>query len=86
MNQRYEVINRLKHAEADLAYSLHVFGDYLAEREGYKTVSDIDAVRYYLIQKHNWLPYQVKSMSDEDIRFCLTEEMHGWVLPPEAKK
>ncbi|MGD9160764.1 MAG: hypothetical protein PVG39_20265 [Desulfobacteraceae bacterium] len=53
---------------------LYLIGDKLAEREGYKDLDGIDAVYYYLIQKHNWLPSQVKSMNVEDLSFCLSEE------------
>ena len=53
---------------------LYMLGDKLAKREGYKEVSGLDAVYFYLIQKHNWLPSQVKSLNVEDLSFCLDEE------------
>lgn len=80
----YEAAYRLEEAQSGLNFSLYVFGDYLAKKHGYKSVYGIDAVHYYLMQKHNWLPSVIKSMSKEDLRFCLEEEMHGWTLPKEA--
>ena len=46
----------------------------IVKREKYKNVSGMDAIHYYLIQKHNWLPSQVKTMSAEDLALCLEEE------------
>jgi len=69
---------------AELNYHLLRFGDHLAEREGYKDLSGIDAVHYYLIQKHHWTPAQVRGMSSGDLRFLLSGEMQGWTLPKEA--
>ena len=57
---------------------LEDFGDDLAKREGYQTIDGMEAVRFYLMQKHNWLPSQVNSMSSEDLRFALTKEMGDW--------
>ena len=54
--------------------TLYLIGDKLAKREGYSSLSGLDAVYYYLIQKHNWLPSQVKTMNVEDLNFCLEEE------------
>jgi len=54
--------------------TLYLIGDKLAKREGYSNLSGLNAVYYYLIQKHNWLPSQVKAMNVEDLSFCLEEE------------
>jgi hypothetical protein len=77
---------RLHESEGHLAYHLVLFGDHIREREGYKDsgLDGIDAVHYYLINKYSWLPRDVKSMSYEDLRFVLREEMHGWQAPPEV--
>ena len=53
---------------------LFLFADKIVKREKYKNVSGIDAVHYYLIQKHSWLPSQVKTMNSEDLALCLEEE------------
>ena len=67
------------------AYHLDIFGDYLAEKEGYKCHTGMEAVFYFLMQRHNWTPSQVRSMNHEDLDFALAEDMQGWTLPVEAK-
>jgi hypothetical protein len=85
-NEKYTVIRRLYDADAGLRYALHVFGDDLAKRKHYTGLDGIEAVQYYLIQKHNWLPRDVKSMSSEDLYFVMTEEMAKWHMPIEARQ
>ncbi len=84
LNKRYQCMKNLHKVEGEVMYSIDCFGDHIAKREGYKAFDGIDAVHYYLIQKYNWLPMQVRSLNFEDIKFLLEEEMHGWVLPKEA--
>ncbi|WP_282052849.1 hypothetical protein [Phaeobacter inhibens] len=83
---RYEALAKLEDSKGKLAYTMHVFGDHLAAREGYKSIDGIEAVHFYLVNKFMWSPATVKAMSDDDLRFCLTEEMHGWVMPEEARR
>lgn len=83
--EHYETIKNLRITEGHLAYSLDVFGDKLAAREKYKAVDGIDAVHFYLVQKFGWLPSVVRSMSAEDLRFVLSEEMAGFTMPKAAK-
>jgi len=76
----------LHQSTAGLNYVLEVFGDHLAQREGYGSGLDgLEACRYYLLQKHHWLPREVLALSCEEMRFALSEEMQGWTLPPEAR-
>lgn len=83
MNEEMREVNkRLHEANAQLDHLLEVFGDTLAKRQGYKSVSGLEAIHLYLIDKHHWLPRDVLSMSFHDIRFALSEELHGWTLPP----
>jgi hypothetical protein len=82
--ERYKREHLHCHTIADLKYHLICFGDHLAEREGYKEHKGIDALHYYLVQKHNWLPQVVRSMNDDDLRFLLDEDISGWTLPEEA--
>jgi hypothetical protein len=49
-------------------------GDKLAKRERYEQLSGLEAVYYYLTQKHHWMPKRVRSMRLHDIYFCLKEE------------
>jgi len=83
--KRYEILKNLYQARGNLDYSLAVFGDRIAEREGYKAHKDIEAVYFYLVHKFSWLPAQVRAMSFDDIRFVLAEELEGWVLPKNAR-
>ncbi|MDD2321694.1 MAG: hypothetical protein PHO83_16750 [Geobacteraceae bacterium] len=53
---------------------LHLIGEEIAKRENYKSLSGLEAVYYYLIQKHHWQPSQVRAMNIEDVSFCLSEE------------
>lgn len=87
VNERYENLKRLYDAEGGLAYALAVFGDTLAKREHYKDagLDGMDAIHFYLIHKFHWLPKDVRAMSAEDIRFVLSEEMEGWVMPEAAR-
>lgn len=85
MSPMNEVRHQTHHWRGRLDYVLEVFGDTLKKREGWKSdLQGLDAVAYYLVQKHSWTPAQVRAMSLEDQRFALTEEMHGWKLPQDA--
>lgn len=83
--ERYKILQHLHDAEGKLTYMLAVFGDTLAKREGYKELDGMGAIHFYIVHKFKWLPSQVKSMSAEDLRFVLSEEMSGWTAPPEAR-
>ncbi|WP_395066517.1 hypothetical protein [Paraburkholderia silvatlantica] len=83
--ERYDIWKKLHDAEGKLAYMLAVFGDTLAEREGYKELDGMDAVHFYVVHKMKWAPAQVRAMSAADLRFVLTEEMSGWTAPVEAR-
>lgn len=75
----------IRRAEGHLNYFLDVFGDHIAQREGYsKNLSGMEAVHFYLIHKFGWLPRDVRSMSLEDVRFVLNEEMNEWKASEEA--
>ncbi|MGH8758086.1 MAG: hypothetical protein ACREVW_01000 [Burkholderiales bacterium] len=85
MTEKYDNLRRLHDALSGLDYCLAVFGDHIAKREGYKGNDGIEAVQFYLIHKHNWLPRDVRSMSFEEMRFALSEELAGWTLPKAAQ-
>jgi hypothetical protein len=82
---KYEIQRRLRSAEGQLAYHLYVFGDSLAKREGYVEHDGVDALHYYLIHKHHWLPSQTRSLSWDDLLFIFAEEMSGWTAPKDAR-
>jgi hypothetical protein len=81
---KYEIWRDLRKGQAEMAYHLEVFGDHLAKREGYKEHEGLEALHFYLIQKHHWLPSEVRALNWEDLRFILKEEMADWILPDEA--
>lgn len=81
---RNEVLWQLYLNEAKLNYLLHIFGDELARRKGYKQHQGIEAVHFFLVQAYNMTPATVKAMSHEDLRFLLAEEMSGWLAPEDA--
>lgn len=83
MNELNQATHRLLHAEADMAYHLHCFGDYLAKREGYRTHRGIEAVHYFLMLRHGWKPADLRAMHPNDLGFAMQEEMHGWTLPQD---
>ena len=76
---------RLHTAQGNLAYLLEVFGDTLAQREGYTDIDGMEAIHLFLIQKHHWLPRDVRGMSQEDLRLALHTEMQGWTVPATAR-
>jgi hypothetical protein len=61
--ERYGILKRLHEAEGNLNYSLEVFGDAIAKREGYKNLDGLEAIQFYLIHKFSWLPRDVRAMS-----------------------
>ena len=79
--EMYDIVRQANESKAKIMSIIEAFGDELAEQQEYVSVSGIDAVHYYLIQKHNWIPSVVKSLNIDDLSFLLTEEMHGWILP-----
>jgi len=83
--EQYQNAKRLHEAEGDLAYLLDVFGDHLAQREGYRSMDGMEAVHFYIVHKFNWQPAQVRAMSASDLRFVLLEEMQGWTAPKDAR-
>jgi hypothetical protein len=80
-----EATRRLREVEGQRAFHLDLFGDHLAEREGYKEHKGREALHYYLVQKHHWLPSQARSLSWDDLQFLFDEEMSGWHVPPQFR-
>jgi len=83
--QRYKILKQKYATQGNLAYFLELFGNFLAEREGYKELDGMEAIYFYLVCKFRWLPKDVRSMSFDDIRFVLSEEMVDWTAPPESR-
>lgn len=83
--ERADNLKRLHQATGNLNYALEVFGFQLAEREGWKDIDGMEAVWLYVINKHHWLPRDVKAMTPDDLRLVLHQEMQGWTLPKAAR-
>ncbi|CAK8718636.1 hypothetical protein GCAAIG_08095 [Candidatus Electronema halotolerans] len=64
----------IEHADNICKQLMAELGDRLAKREGYEQVSGLEAIWYYLIQKHHWTPKRVRAMHLNDLHFCLKEE------------
>lgn len=79
-----EIDLRLANANAHLEMFLKYFGNDLAKKMRYKSLKGLDAIYFYLIERYHWAPGYVRSLSGEELRFLLTEEMHGWTLPSEV--
>ena len=78
--ERDEVRDRLHEAIGKQAAMLERFGDYLAKVKNYREHDGIEAIRYHLMQKHGWLPSEVRSLSTDDLQFAISEEMSGWTV------
>jgi hypothetical protein len=83
--KKYENLQQLHASEGRRNYILEVFGDALAKKHSYQFLGGMDAVYFYLMKKHNWLPRDVRSMSPEDLRFALHEEMQDWTWPKDSR-
>jgi hypothetical protein len=81
----FEVRAKMHHLSGAMNFNLELFGDELAIRNEYKENKGLDAIQFYLMSKYGWLPSVVKSMSMEDLRFALSEEMSGWTIPVDAR-
>lgn len=82
---RYANLKKLHAAQGDLAYLLQVFGDTLAQQQGYTHIDGMEAIYLYLIHKHHWLPRDVRAMTPDDLRLALHQEMQGWTAPAAAR-
>lgn len=83
--ERFEALRRLHEANGGLNYLLEVFGFDLAKQHGWKDIDGMEAVWLYLINKHHWLPRDVKAMTPDDLRLALHQEMQGWTAPKAAR-
>jgi hypothetical protein len=84
-HQRYKIIRQKHTARANRAYYLELFGNYIAEREGYQQLDGMEAIYFYLVTKFHWMPKDVRSMNDNDISFVLSQEMVDWTAPVESR-
>lgn len=74
---RNESQRRLLQSEASLhAFTLEL-GDRIKEAKGYSE-GGMDAIVLHLVQKHNWLPRDIREMRTEDLRLVLHDEFNKY--------
>lgn len=83
-NWQYQLSAGIHSLDGARNFHLELFGNTLASDNKYSEHKGIDAIRYFLMQKHNWLPNAVRSMSLDDLNFAISEEMRHWTVPKEA--
>lgn len=83
--QQFELAAKLHNLDGASNFHLELYGNDLAKKNGYKEHQGIDAIQFYLMQKHNWLPSAVRSMSLDDLKFAIAEDKNGWTIPAEAR-
>lgn len=79
------IATKLHTAMAMQRVHLEIFGDELAQQEGYKSHTGIDAVHWYLINHYRWLPSVVRALNIDDLTFLMQEKMHGWTVPDRLR-
>lgn len=72
--------------QARIGYTLAIFGDHLADFHGYKVHKGMDAIHFYLIQKHSWTRIQILAMPPAEILFAMAEEFTLWTMPDDARQ
>ncbi|MHA1066966.1 hypothetical protein ACR9GP_26955 [Enterobacter ludwigii] len=81
----YQVRWLYQQSIAEQVYSLECFGDHLAHEHKYpQDICGLDAIYLYLFHKYSWPIEKSRCMDVMDIKLCLSMEMKGWALPPEA--
>ncbi|EPS0558333.1 hypothetical protein ACVAAS_003574 [Enterobacter roggenkampii] len=82
----YQVRWLYRQSQAEQLYSLECFGDHLACVHKYpQGILGLEAIYLYLFHKYSWSIEKTRCMDAMDIKLCLSVEMKGWTLPPEAK-
>lgn len=76
---------RFHQASAEHNHALERRGDLIAEKLGWNGLEGLDAVRYYLMQKHHWTPAELFSMSEEHLRFAMREEHPDGIGSEESR-
>src|SRR4051794_3493406 len=66
-----EARSRLFEADAGLRAALADKGDQIAKKKGYGRLDGLDAVHRYLIDKHHWLPSEVRALTTDDLSLLL---------------
>ena len=70
-----DVREELHRNSASLNAFVDKLGDTLAQKNGWRSINGAEAARFYLMQKHGWLPRDVMAMGYEELRFALHQEL-----------
>ena len=76
-DEYFESGSRYYQANAEQNHALDRRGERIAEKNGWIQISGIEAVKYYLMQKHHWTPAQLDAMSIEQLRFAMRFDTAG---------
>jgi len=65
---------------------LHAFtielGDRIGKKLNYSGFDGMDAIVLYLVNKHHWLPVDIRAMSHDDLRLVLHDEFKQYPAKP----
>lgn len=62
---------RLYKAEADMLALIASKGEALSKKMGYGSLSGLEAIHRYIIEKHHWLPWDVARLTVDDLGLLL---------------
>ena len=81
-DEYFEIGRRYYQAIAEQNHALERRGERIAKTNGWTNISGIEAVKYYLLQKHHWTPAQLDAMSIEQLRFAMRFDTAGELPAP----
>lgn len=70
-NDLHAAEKRLLQVTAELSHTIARRGDKLAKKMKYGDLGGMDAIHRYLIDKHHWLPDQVRRLTVDEIQLLL---------------
>lgn len=74
MTKEHDIVRqRLHHAEADLKVTVDILGDLIAKEQNYDD-GGMEAIVLHLVEKHHWLPSDIRAMNSEDLRLVLSSD------------
>jgi hypothetical protein len=56
-------------------------GNNIAKKMGYEYLTELEAIYRYLIDKYNWLPSQVRELTNEDLLLLLDGYDNVEIMP-----
>ena len=65
-------------SDGHIKYHIARLGDEIAKEKGYKDLKGLEAIHRYLIDKYKWLPYQVRSLTIDELQLLLDGEFEKY--------